>query len=349
MRQEPGQGGWNRGRFAHTFAAIDLGTNNCRLLVAKAAVDGFEVIDAFSRPVRLGEHVAARGCLGDDAIARTIDALGVCASKIRRHNVSRARYIATEACRRAGNGRAFLEQVAERTGLTIELIGADEEARLAVAGCEKLIDSNVPRALLVDIGGGSTEVTWIAVTRRNGPCGNIARILDITSIPWGVVTLSEEVTHALPRDAPVPPEAYERMVDIIQDALRPFDRRHAISTQVGAGLVQMIGASGTVTTVAALHLGLKRYVRASVDGSVVPREAIHRVNSELSTRSVAQLVELGCIGPERADLAPAGGAILEAVCRLWPVERVVVADRSLREGVLLDLMRQADREADATR
>src|SRR5262245_32780201 len=140
MRQDGELGGWHRGRFAHTFAAIDLGTNNCRLLVARAAVEGFEVIDAFSRPVRLGENVAANGALGSAAIERTIDALGVCAGKIRRHNVTRARYIATEACRRAGNGLAFLGQVEARTGLHIELIGPDEEARLAVAGCEKLID-----------------------------------------------------------------------------------------------------------------------------------------------------------------------------------------------------------------
>ena len=196
------------------------------------------------------------------------------------------------------------------------------------------------------LGGGSTEVTWMSVLpSSDAPCGMRVRILDVISIPWGVVTLSEAVTRGLPRDMPVPPDAYEAMIGRIVDALQPFDRRHAISTQVGARLVQMIGASGTVTTVAALHLGLKRYIRSSVDGTSVPREAIRRINAELSTRSIGALAELPCIGPERADLAPAGGAILEAVCRLWPVETVAVADRSLREGVLLDLMRQADREA----
>lgn len=346
MQRDGGIGGWHRGRFAHTFAAIDLGTNNCRLLVARAAAEGFDVVDAFSRPVRLGEGVASKGTLDGEAIERTIEALEICAGKIRRHGVSRARHIATEACRRARNGRDFLDQVADRTGLTIELIPPVEEARLAVTGCEKLIDPEIPRALLVDIGGGSTEVTWIAATRARGPCASSARILDMVSIPWGVVTLSEAVTRDLPRDRPVPEEAYQTMLGIVEAALRPFDRKHAIATQVGAGLVQMIGASGTVTTVAALHLGLKRYVRASVDGTTVPREAIHRVNRELSQRPIAELIQFGCIGPERADLAPAGGAILEAICRLWPVERVAVADRSLREGVLLDLMRQADRDAD---
>jgi exopolyphosphatase/guanosine-5'-triphosphate,3'-diphosphate pyrophosphatase len=342
-------GGWHRGRFAHVFAAIDLGTNNCRLLVARASMSGFDVIDAFSRPVRLGEGIGASGALCSEAIERTIEALSVCAGKIRRNNVTRARHIATEACRRAGNGLAFIEQVQARTGLCFEVIPPNEEARLAVTGCEPLIDPAIPRALLVDIGGGSTEVTWMSVMPTgDAPCGMRVRILDVISIPWGVVTLSEAVTRGLPREVPVPQEAYEAMIARIVDALQPFDRRHAISTQVGAGLVQMIGASGTVTTVAALHLGLKRYVRSSVDGTSVPREAIRRINAELSARSIGALAELPCIGPERADLAPAGGAILEAVCRLWPVETVAVADRSLREGVLLDLMRQADREACAS-
>ena len=340
-----GQGGWHRGRFAHTFASIDLGTNNCRLLVARATVEGFEVVDAFSRPVRLGEGVAASGALCPAAIERTLDALSVCAAKIRRNQVTRERHIATEACRRAGNGPAFLAEVQQRTGLQVELIPACEEARLAVTGCEPLLDSHLPRALLIDIGGGSTEVTWLAVVHRNGPCGTRVRILDTTSIPWGVVTLSEAMTRGLPRDKPVPPDIYEGMVGCIVEALQSFDRRHGIAKQVAAGLVQMVGASGTVTTVAALHLGLKRYVRASVDGSFVPRSAIAAINSDLSSRSIAELAEVACIGADRADLAPAGGAILEAVCRLWPVPRVGVADRSLREGVLLDLMRQADREA----
>jgi exopolyphosphatase/guanosine-5'-triphosphate,3'-diphosphate pyrophosphatase len=174
-------------------------------------------------------------------------------------------------------------------------------------------------------------------------------MLDTTSIPWGVVTLSEAMTRGLPRDRPVPADVYEGMVERIVEALRPFDRRHGIAKQVAAGLVQMIGASGTVTTVAALHLGLKRYVRSTVDGSFVPRSAIEAINRDLAVRSMAELAELPCIGSDRADLAPAGGAILEAVCRLWPVPRVGVADRSLREGVLLDLMRQADREADVAR
>ena len=186
------KGGWHSGRFAHTFAAIDLGTNNCRLLVARASVDGYEVIDAYSRPVRLGEGVALSGSLCGEAIERTLDALGVCASKIERHKVSRARHIATEACRRACNGDDFLATVKQRTGLCFEVIPPSEEARLALASCENLLDPEIPYGLLIDIGGGSTEVSWIRVSHRADRLGGVAtELLDMTSVPWGVVTLTE--------------------------------------------------------------------------------------------------------------------------------------------------------------
>lgn len=340
-------GGWSRGRFAHTFAAIDLGTNNCRLLVARAAVDGFEVVDAFSRPVRLGQGVAASGELCGEAIDRTLDALGVCASKIRRNNVTRARHIATEACRRACNGEDFLAEVERRTGLRFEVIPPEEEARLALTGCEDLVDPALPWLLLVDIGGGSTEVTWVAVGERSGGwCGIDTRIVDMVSVPWGVVTLSETATGVCAREAPLPATVYEGMVGRLVAALEPFDRKNGIAAEIAAGRAQMVGTSGTVTTVAALHQGLRRYSRACVDGSSIEREAIVRVGASLAAKSVRELAELPCIGPDRADLALAGGAILEAICRLWPVPRVAVADRGLREGLLMDMMRRADRESD---
>src|SRR5690348_7434112 len=343
----PGQGqkgGWHSGRFAHTFAAIDLGTNNCRLLVARASVMGFDVIDAYSRPVRLGEGVALSGSLCGDAIDRTLEALDVCAAKIGRHAVTRARHIATEACRRACNGEDFLGLVEARTGLRFEVIPPAEEARLAVASCENLLDPDIPYGLLIDIGGGSTEVSWIRVGR--GRCGTSIELLDMTSVPWGVVTLTEACVHGQPREQPVARGCYDDMVARIRQDLRPFCARHGIGGAVARGEVQMIGASGTVTTVSAHHLGLKRYNRSLVDGSRLSLESILRICDQLSTMSVIELTTLPCIGTDRADLALAGGAILEAVCRQWPAPIVRVADRGLREGVLMDLMRQADREAD---
>ena len=345
--QAGNKGGWHSGRFAHTFAAIDLGTNNCRLLVARAAVEGYEVIDAFSRPVRLGEGVALNGTLCGDAIERTVQALSICAAKIKRSRVTRARHIATEACRRACNGEDFLALVRQRTGLGFEVIPASEEARLALAGCENLLDPDIPFALLVDIGGGSTEVSWIRVFARHDRLGGVAtELLDMTSVPWGVVTLTESCVKGLPREQPPTRECYDGMVERIRADLRVFCAKHGIGGAIARGAVQMIGVSGTVTTVSAHHLGLKRYNRTLVDGSRIGREQILRICDQLSVLSVDELTDLPCIGNDRADLALAGGAILEAVCRQWQAPMVRVADRGLREGVLMDLMRQADREAD---
>lgn len=341
------KGGWHSGRFAHTFAAIDLGTNNCRLLVARASVDGFEVIDAYSRPVRLGEGVALNGALCGEAIERTLNALSVCASKIERNAVTRARHIATEACRRACNGGDFLGVVKERTGLAFEVIAPAEEARLALASCENLLDPAIPYGLLVDIGGGSTEVSWIRVVPRNDRSGGVGtEVLGMTSVPWGVVTLTESCTRGQPRERPLTRACYDDMVERIRADLRPFCAKHQIGGAIARGEVQMVGASGTVTTVSAHHLGLKRYNRTMVDGSRISRDHVLRICDELSVMSVKELTHLPCIGDDRADLALAGGAILEAVCRQWAAPSVRVADRGLREGVLMDLMRQADREAD---
>ncbi|HEU5096386.1 MAG TPA: Ppx/GppA phosphatase family protein [Reyranella sp.] len=341
------KGGWHSGRFAHTFAAIDLGTNNCRLLVAKAAVSGLEVVDAYSRPVRLGQGVALNGTLCGDAIERTLEALLVCATKIERNGVTRARHIATEACRRACNGLDFLALVRERTGLRFEVIPPSEEARLALASCENLLDPEIPYGLLVDIGGGSTEVCWLQVLgRRRDSDAVVTELIDMTSVPWGVVTLTEACAGGQSRERPMGRACYDGMVERIRQSLRPFCARHGIGHAVARGDVQMIGVSGTVTTFSAHHLGLKRYHRATVDGSRLAREAILAICAQLARLSVTELTAFPCIGDDRADLAPAGGAILEAVCRQWPTPMVRVADRGLREGVLMDLMRQADREAD---
>jgi exopolyphosphatase/guanosine-5'-triphosphate,3'-diphosphate pyrophosphatase len=341
------KGGWHSGRFAHTFAAIDLGTNNCRLLVARASMSGFDVVDAYSRPVRLGEGVAQNGRLCGEAIERTLGALDVCAAKIGRHGVTRARHIATEACRRACNGEDFLGEVRKRTGLSFEVIAPAEEARLAVASCENLLDPAIPFALLVDVGGGSTEVSWVRVMARKDRGGVDAALIDMTSVPWGVVTLTESCTAGHPRAAPLERACYEDMVGRIRTDLAPFCARHGIAGAIARGEVQMVGASGPVTTVSAHHLGLRRYNRAAVDGSRLERAAILKICGDLSAKSVVELCDVPCIGHERADLALAGGAILEAMCRQWPATTVRVADRGLREGVLMDLMRQADRDADS--
>ena len=319
------------------FAAIDLGTNNCRLMLARAQGDGFAIVDSFSRIVRLGEGLARNGHLLDAAIDRTIEALAVCAGKIERWGVADQRHIATEACRRAANCEDFVARVAARTGLALEIIPPREEARLALAGCVPLIDSALPRALLIDIGGGSTEASWIASD------GARPELIDFVSLPFGVVTLSEQLAGDY-CDGRLPTERYDAIVSEVAGMLGEFDARHGISQAVASREVQMIGTSGTVTTVAAINLGLRRCNRAPVDGSLITRGAIHMVCRSLLAQDLASLAAHGCIGHERADLVLAGCAILEGVGRRWPIDPIKVADRGLREGVLLDLIRrdQAD-------
>ena len=280
-----GQGGWHSGRFAHTFAAIDLGTNNCRLLVARASVDGYEVIDAYSRPVRLGEGVALNGTLCGDAIERTL----ACAERLRGQDRAqsasrRARHIATEACRRACNGEDFLAMVKERTGLCFEVIPPAEEARLALASCENLLDPEIP-VRPADrhrrrLDRGELDPRRRAATDRLG--GVETELLDMTSVPWGVVTLTESCVKGQPREQPVTRACYDDMVERIRADLRPFCAKHGIGRAIARGEVQMIGASGTVTTVSAHHLGLKRYNRTLVDGSRIGRDSILRICDQLS-------------------------------------------------------------------
>ena len=317
---------------AAAYAALDLGTNNCRLLVARRAADAapgapFRVIDAFSRIVRLGEGLAASGMLSEAAMARTLEALKICAEKIAVHRVAGARSIATEACRRAGNCAEFMARVASETGIALEIITAEEEARLVVAGCAALLDPYKPYALVFDIGGGSTELVWLKIA------DGAARIIDSLSLPHGVVTLSDRYGG---RD--VSETTYAAMVAEIGAALRAIEERHGIAPRIAAGEVQMLGSSGTVTTLAAVHLNLRHYSRRRVDGVVLRFDDLRRASRLLARQSHDERASNPCIGTERADLVLAGCAILEAICRLWPVGRLRVADRGIREGILLGLV-----------
>ena len=319
------------------FAAIDLGTNNCRLMLGRARGEGFAIVDSFSRIVRLGEGLARNGRLLDTAIDRTMQALEICAGKIERWGVTDQRHIATEACRRAANCEEFVARVAERTGLALEIIPPREEARLALAGCVPLIDRRKPRAILIDIGGGSTEVSWIG-TDEGG-----ARLIDFISLPCGVVTLGEQIAEDYVGGR-LPLSRYEAIAAQVMEKLAEFDARHGIAQAIARREVQMIGTSGTVTTVAAINLGLRRYNRSQVDGTPITRGAINMVCRSLLAEDLRGLAANGCIGPERADLVLAGCAILEGISKRWPVDPITVADRGLREGVLLDLIRR-DRPA----
>jgi len=314
------------------MAALDLGTNNCRLLVARHAGTGFHVIDAFSRIVRLGEGVSQTGRLSEAAIDRTLDALKICAGKMARRGVTLSRAVATEACRRAENCADFVARTFSETGVRLDIITTGEEAQLAFKGCLPLLDKHRPYAIVFDIGGGSTELGWLRF-RPNQPPEMVAW----HSVPLGVVSMTERFgTEPAPGESS---EAfYDRMVELVAQHLEPLHRAVAARRAIGAGEVQMLGTSGTVTTLAGIRLGLPRYDRGQVDGSYLDFADVERISTDIAQRDVAGRAAIPCIGQERADLVLSGCAILSAICRLWPVGRLRVADRGVREGILMSLM-----------
>lgn len=315
------------------FAALDLGTNNCRLLVAIPGRPGqFRVIDAFSRIVRLGEGLTTTGRLGQAAMDRAVEALKVCADKLSTRDVRRSRLIATEACRSAENGDEFIDRVARETGLDLEIIDRQTEARLAVSGCGPLVERDTHGVVLFDIGGGSSEIALIDVSRHRTP-RLASHIVAWTSLPVGVVSLAErfggrEVTR----------ETFAAMIEEVARHLTAFAGRDSIRHLIAGENFHLLGTSGTVTTLAGVHLGLARYDRRRVDGLWMDRESVDRMVEKLLGWDFEQRVANACIGADRADLVLAGCAILEAIRQVWPSERLRVADRGLREGILSELM-----------
>jgi len=315
------------------FAALDLGTNNCRLLVAVPGRPGqFRVIDAFSRIVRLGEGLTTSGRLSQAAMDRTVEALKVCGDKLRSRSIEKARLIATEACRSAANGGEFLARVKAETGLTLEIIDRQTEARLAVSGCGSLVERDTEGVVLFDIGGGSSEIALIDVRGQRSP-RLASHIVAWTSLPVGVVSLAEkfggrEVTR----------ESFAAMIGHVRSLLDGFSGRNGLDHVMHGGKFHLLGTSGTVTTLAGVHLDLDRYDRRRVDGLWMDGGSVDSMIEKLLGWDFQQRVNNACIGADRADLVLAGCAILEAIRGIWPSERLRVADRGLREGILSELM-----------
>lgn len=323
-----------QGHPGEAYAALDLGTNNCRLLIARPSGRDFTVIDAFSRVVKLGEGLATSGRLSDKAMDRTLAALTICADKLQRRNVRLARSVATEACRRASNGPAFIERVRRETGIALDIISAEEEARLAVLGCHILLEAGDGPAMIFDIGGGSTEL--VLVEAGGGTeASRVPRILDWQSVPWGVVSLTDTVGHNEEgEDARI--ARYARMRELVSGSFAPFAAR--VAGAAGMDDIRLLGTSGTVTTLASLYLELPSYDRRAVDGLIVPAPAMRDISARLSVMTPYERSTLPCIGQDRADLVVAGCAILESILDLWPARRLGVADRGIREGILRSLM-----------
>ena len=321
-------------RKEHVYAALDLGTNNCRLLIARPVPDGFRVIDAFSRIVRLGEGLSRTGRLAEPAMGRALEALAACRGKMQARGVTRARLITTEACRAASNGLAFLDRVRRETGLRLEIVDRRTEAMLAVSGCASLMDPDAAGVLIFDIGGGSTEVAWIEPGEKDpGPKALTRNVRAWVSLPLGVVTLAERFGGVRVNAA-----LFETMVGVVRNRLAAFPLREAARRRLADGPNHLLGTSGTVTTLAGLHLGLMRYDRRKVDGLWLEAPIVDHVVARLLGMSYEDRVRSPCIGADRADLVLAGCAILEAIRREFPCERLRVADRGLREGILASLM-----------
>ena len=318
-------------QYRETYAAIDLGTNNCRLLIVEPQGNSFKVIDSFSRIVRLGEGLESSNKLSAEAMQRTIDALRVCATKIRRHRVRWMRCVATEACRKAENGQAFINHIEKSTRLRFEIIDGRDEAELSAIGCGALFDRQFPNAIVFDIGGGSTEITCLSLKKGR------YELQDMISLPLGVVRLSEKYDGKN-----MSQEIYTKIRDEAEKTIRDFAEKQTFHAD-NLNDIQIIGTSGTVTTLAAVHKGLKKYNRNIVDGTIMKRGEVVAVIQSLMDMSYEERQNNNCIGKERADLVLSGCAVLEAIIRAWPLENLKIADRGIREGILLRLIRKTRR------
>lgn len=338
MYQAPGAPGADaRGRdrdsgIAPCYAALDLGTNNCRLLIATPTPGGFRVVEAFSRIVRLGEGLSQSGRLSDEAMERAVAALKISAEKVRRRQVVQFRAIATQACRAAANGAEFVKRVADETGVQLQVIPPQEEARLSVTGCLNLLDHSYTAALVVDVGGGSTELSWVDLS--NATPGHTPPLRAWLSVPIGVVTLAERFP-----EGETPSDGWFRaMVEMMKAEIAAFSRADTLKPIFQADRAHLVGTSGAITSLAGMHLNLPRYDRNRVDGIWMTRKQCEAATDRLLAVSAAERAAQPCIGADRADLVLAGAAILQAVQELWPCNNVRVADRGLREGILLSLM-----------
>ena len=337
-----GQGGRSKGRKDATFAALDLGTNNCRLLIARDMGSSFRIIDSYSRVVRLGQGLAATGELSQSSMDAAVEAIAVCASKMKSKRVKRWRCVATEACRRASNGNAFLKRVKEETGISLEVISPRVESRLAVMGCINLVDTTKDVALVIDIGGGSTELSWVDVRKlRDDQAEHRLHRPPISawaSLPVGVVTLSERVPEIDDKEV-----WYNELRDVVRQTIKEQGCETRFTNVFQQGRGHLIGTSGTITSLAGIHLKLPYYQRAKVDGLWFrSSDAVH-VARDMGSRSFDERAQEPCIGTDRAHLLVAGCAITDVLCEMWPSKMIRVADRGLREGILIGLMQKTQK------
>jgi len=328
------------------LGAIDVGTNACRLLIAVPEHDPNRgqmlvprVIDSYTANVRLGESLERTGTISVAALDRTIAALKECAKRLKKRRVTHVKAIATEACRRAKNAHELVARAEKEAGILLSIVTPEEEARLAAAGCVQLIGAEFDGALIFDIGGGSTEL--ILVRRTAAVNGSPIRhdILAWSSAPVGVVKLAERHGGRELRAASYPAMNAElmEMFSAMKAELEPgiFDAKR----------FHLLGTSGTLTTLAGIKLGLKRYERSRIDGQWLDRDDILKISDTIVSQDFKGRAAIPCIGTDRADLILPGCAILRAIMDNWPCGTLRVADRGLREGILIALVRESETPA----
>lgn len=319
------------------YAALDLGTNNCRLLVARPQGDRFRVIDSYSKVVRLGQGLASSGRISEESILSAIDALKTSSQKMAERRVTRWRCVATQATRQAENGDEFLSRVKEQTGISLEVISPRVEARLSVMGCLNLIDTQKDVVLVIDIGGGSTEISWVDVRklRAQGGVNRVHRppISAWASLPVGVVTLSEQFPEREDRAA-----WFQDMKDAVRHHIHERGAANRFTKTFAAGQGHIIGTSGTITSLAGIHLKLPYYQRDRVDGLWMQQSDTVAIARDMAMRSLQERAAEPSIGQDRSHMLVAGCAIIDVLCEMWPCDRLRVADRGLREGILMGLM-----------
>lgn len=312
------------------IAALDLGTNTCRLLIAALTPEGPQVVDSFVRVIRLGDELATKGHISKEAALRTIRTLSICSDKLKQYNICRHRFVATAACRAASNSKEFIEEIRRKTGLELEVVSPAEEARLAIVACADLLDTSTRYAIAFDIGGGSTEVMWMELFPNKLP-----EIIHWTSLPLGVVTVAETI-----RNDPNPLESLQKIRKSVAKEMKAFCDKAYIFPQLRKNNIQLIGTSGTVTTLAAIHMNLDKYDRSRVSGLHMTPDIISKTISNIYAMSPEKRLLHPCIGPMRAELVLGGVAIFEGIYDIFRINPVRVADRGVREGILLDLMNQ---------
>ena len=311
------------------YAAIDLGTNSCRLVIASPTPTSFRVVETFSKVVRLGEGIIQDNELSQKAMKRTIQALKVCRGVIDEYApIVSSRFVATAACRRAKNVAQFVEMAKNSAGIELEVISSKEEARLSVVGCLPLLNRNIKRVLVFDIGGGSTQISLARVTDFGKTF-----IEGFVSLPYGVVTISEAFA-----DHEMNTLEYSTVMERTQNILAEFEEKHHIYEAIANQEIQVIGTSGTVTVLGAVHLKLPRYNRSAVDGVAISAPDIEATINKIKTMGPEGRYKHPCIGQSKSDLTLAGCAIIEALTTFWPISEITIADRGIREGILLDLM-----------